>query len=171
MARGIPTCPLVSSLAPARRRATRWEDAGKRRCADLHRMRAEPGAMRPRRSAETLARRRSVRSWAPCVDLHRSWIVGHARRAVAGEAGDAVDACRLKGLGQGHRRQHRRRSPCQPWLARSGRADEKDVVGTTPASRSPSFSWTRLSCAHDCSLPREGVGGHACSPRSVRGLC
>jgi hypothetical protein len=31
----------------------------------------------------------------------------HPRRAVAGEAGDAVDACRLKGFGEGHRRQDR----------------------------------------------------------------
>jgi hypothetical protein len=50
------------SPGPARGMVAGWDDVGERRCADLHRMRAEPVAMRPRRSAETRARRRGVQS-------------------------------------------------------------------------------------------------------------
>jgi hypothetical protein len=62
------------------------------------------------------------------------------RRAVAGEAGDAVDTRRLNGLDEGHRRPEGGEPPGQHGLARPGRADEEDVVGRTPASRLASLS-------------------------------
>jgi hypothetical protein len=60
----------------------------------------------------------------------------HQRGAVAGEAGDTMDACSLKGFGQGHRRQDDGEPPCQHRLARLWGTKEEDVVGRTPASSS-----------------------------------
>jgi hypothetical protein len=57
----------------------------------------------------------------------------HQRGAVAGEAGDAVDACGLKGFGQGHRRQDGGESPCQHRLA-SPRGAQEEVMLRMPAS-------------------------------------
>ena len=62
--------------------------------------------------------------------------VGDQRRAGAGEAGDAVELCGLDGFGEGHRRQDGGQPPGQHRLARPGRADEEDIMGRTPASRS-----------------------------------
>ena len=60
------------------------------------------------------------------------------RRAVAGEAGDAVDTRGLNGLGEGHRRQDGGESACQHRLARPWRTKEEDVMVRTPASPSAS---------------------------------
>ena len=57
----------------------------------------------------------------------------HQRRAVAGEAGDAVDAQGPNGFGQGHRRQDGGESAGQHRRARPWRTQEEDVVGSTPA--------------------------------------
>src|SRR5262245_42416751 len=57
-------------------------------------------------------------------------------RAGAGEPGDAVDARGLKGLGESHRRQDGGEAPRQHRFARPRGAQEADVVGRTPASRS-----------------------------------
>jgi hypothetical protein len=51
--------------------------------------------------------------------------------AVAREAGDAMEARRLKGFGQGHGRQDRGESPRQHGRARPGRADEEQIMTTT----------------------------------------
>jgi hypothetical protein len=59
---------------------------------------------------------------------------GNPRPAVAGAAGDAVEARGLKDLGQGHRRQDGGESPGQHRLARPRGAEEEDVVIRTPAS-------------------------------------
>src|SRR5215510_9631075 len=53
--------------------------------------------------------------------------------AVAGEAGDAVDARGLKGFGEGHGRQHGGESPGQPRLPRPRRAEHEHMMGRTPA--------------------------------------
>ena len=58
------------------------------------------------------------------------------RRAVADEAGDAVDARGLNGLGEGHRRQHGGEPPGQHRLARPRRAEQEHIVVRTPASAS-----------------------------------
>jgi hypothetical protein len=62
----------------------------------------------------------------------------HQRGAVAGEAGNTMDACGLNGFGQGHRRQDGGESPCQHRLASPRGAEQEDVVVTTPASALPS---------------------------------
>ena len=74
----------------------------------------------------------------------REGVVGRAtragrdqRRAVAGEARDAVDTRGLNGLGEGHRRQDGGEPPGQHRLARPWGTQEEDVMGRTPASRSP----------------------------------
>ena len=59
------------------------------------------------------------------------------RRAVTGEAGDTVDADGLDGFGQAHRRQDGGEPPRQHRLPHPRRAEEEDVVGTTPTSCSP----------------------------------
>jgi hypothetical protein len=48
--------------------------------------------------------------------------------AVPGAAGDAVDARGVDGFGEGHRQQNGGEPPCQPRLARPGRADEENVL-------------------------------------------
>jgi hypothetical protein len=53
---------------------------------------------------------------------------GDQRRAIPGEAGDAVDACRLDGLGQSHRRQDGGEPSCQHRCARPWRSQEEDIV-------------------------------------------
>jgi hypothetical protein len=72
----------------------------------------------------------------------REGLVGRAtragrdqRRTVAGEAGDAVDAGGLNGLGEGHGRQDGGKSPGQHRRARPWGTKKEDVVGRTPASR------------------------------------
>jgi hypothetical protein len=57
----------------------------------------------------------------------------HQCRAVAREASDTMDACRLNGFGQGHRRQDGGESPGQPRLAGPRRAEQEDVGNRTPA--------------------------------------
>jgi hypothetical protein len=59
------------------------------------------------------------------------------RPAVAGEAGDAVEARGLKGLGQGHRRQDGGEPPGQQRLARPRGAEQEQMIVRTPASPSP----------------------------------
>jgi hypothetical protein len=61
---------------------------------------------------------------------------GHQGRARAGEAGDAMDARGLDGLGQGQRRQDGGEPPRQPRLARPRRAEHQDVMVKTPAGPS-----------------------------------
>jgi hypothetical protein len=56
-----------------------------------------------------------------------------ARGAIAREADDAMDARRLNGLGEGHRRQDGGEPPGQHRLARPWRTKKEDVVGRTPA--------------------------------------
>jgi hypothetical protein len=53
---------------------------------------------------------------------------GAHRRALAGEARDAVEARGLDGLGEGHRRQDSGEPPRQHRRPRPGRPQEKDVV-------------------------------------------
>jgi hypothetical protein len=55
------------------------------------------------------------------------------RRAVTGEASDAVDTRGLNRLSEGHRRQDGGESAGQHRRARPGRPQEKDVMGRTPA--------------------------------------
>jgi hypothetical protein len=57
----------------------------------------------------------------------------HQRGAVAGEAGDTMDACGLKGFGQSHRRQDSGESPCQHRLASPRGAEQEHIMGRTPA--------------------------------------
>jgi hypothetical protein len=57
--------------------------------------------------------------------------------ALAGEAGDTMDACRLNGFGQGHRRQDGGEPACQHQRARPRGAQQEEVMGRTPASRLP----------------------------------
>jgi hypothetical protein len=57
----------------------------------------------------------------------------HQGGAVAGEAGDAVDARGLNGLGKGHRRQDGRESACQHRLACARKAEQEQIMGRTPA--------------------------------------
>jgi hypothetical protein len=59
-------------------------------------------------------------------------------RAGAGEAGDAVDACGLNGLGESHRRQDGGEPPGQPRLARPGWPQEEPIVVGTPGFASAS---------------------------------
>src|SRR5215510_56304 len=68
---------------------------------------------------------------------------GDQCRAVAREAGDAMDARRLDGFGQGHRRQDGGESPGQHGRAGPRGAEQEDVVRRTPASRSasPELLW------------------------------
>ena len=75
----------------------------------------------------------------------RDGVVGRAtragrdqRRAVAGEARDAVDTRGLKGLGEGHRRQNGGEPAGQHRLTRPERAKEKEVMRRTPALSSAS---------------------------------
>ena len=57
-------------------------------------------------------------------------------RAPAGHTGDAVDARGVEGFGQGHIRQNRGQSPCQPRVPRPRRPQEEDIMLKTPASGS-----------------------------------
>jgi hypothetical protein len=73
---------------------------------------------------------------------HSRWSDGGAtragrdhRRTGAGEAGDAVDTRGLKGLGQGHRRQHGGEPPGEHRLARPRGAEQEQIMVRTPASR------------------------------------
>src|SRR5512132_3461043 len=56
------------------------------------------------------------------------------RRAVAGEARDAVDTRGLNRLGEGHRRQDGGEPPCQHRLARPRGAEQEQIMVRTPAS-------------------------------------
>jgi hypothetical protein len=56
----------------------------------------------------------------------------HQRGAVAGEAGDSMDACGLNGFGQAHRRQDGGESPCQHRLARPRGAEQEQIIVRTP---------------------------------------
>jgi hypothetical protein len=58
-------------------------------------------------------------------------------RAGAGAAGDAMEARRLKGFGEGHGRQDGGESPRQHRRARPRGAEQQEAVVSTPASRSP----------------------------------
>src|SRR5215813_8643821 len=60
----------------------------------------------------------------------------HQGGAVAREAGDAMDACGLKGFGQGHRRQDSGEPAGQHRRAGPRGAEQEEVMVTTPASRS-----------------------------------
>jgi hypothetical protein len=108
----------------------------------------EHAVVRPRH----LARHRHV---APADQLRiRDGVVGRAkragrdqRRAVASEARDAVDACGLNGLGEGHRRQDGGEPPCQHRRARPRGAKEQ-VAWNTKIS-SGFIDMTRLGpCEH-----------------------
>jgi hypothetical protein len=57
----------------------------------------------------------------------------HQCGAVACEARDTMDARRLNGLGQRHRRQDRGQSPRQHRLASPRGAEQEDIVSRTPA--------------------------------------
>jgi hypothetical protein len=85
------------------------------------------------------------------------------RRTVAGAAGDAMDVCRLNGLGQGHRRQDGGEPPAQHGLARPGRAEEEDVVIKTPASGSRSPPPPGVA-----GTMRGPVRGHPCDPSTSK---
>jgi hypothetical protein len=61
---------------------------------------------------------------------------GDQGRAVAGEAGDAVDTRGLNGLGEGHRRQNGSEAPRQHRLARPRRTKQKEVMVRRSASPS-----------------------------------
>jgi hypothetical protein len=78
--------------------------------------------------------------------------VGGQRRAPVGEAGDAVDPRGLDGLGQRHGRQNGGQPPRQHGGARPRRADEEDVMVTTPASRSASSELLVLPSANSVDL-------------------
>jgi hypothetical protein len=60
----------------------------------------------------------------------------HQRGAVAGEAGDAVNARGPTGLSDGHGWQDGGESPGQHRLSRPGGAEQKHIWNTTPAFRS-----------------------------------
>jgi hypothetical protein len=78
------------------------------------------------------------------------------RHAVAGAAGDAVDAGGLEGLGEGHGRQDSGEPAGQHRLARSGWTQEQEIMNTTPALRSAS-SWAPgmpVAIPHDQLLER-----------------
>jgi hypothetical protein len=69
------------------------------------------------------------------------------RRAVAGEARDAVDTRGLNGLGEGHRRQDGGEPPCQHRLARPRGAKEQVALNTKISSGF--IDMTRLGpCEH-----------------------
>jgi hypothetical protein len=72
---------------------------------------------------------------------------GDHRRAVAGEAGDAVDTGGLNGRGEGHRRQDGGEPPGQPRRACPREAEQEEIMGRTPASRcaSPELLWLPLA--------------------------
>jgi hypothetical protein len=55
------------------------------------------------------------------------------RRAVAGEAGDAVDAGGFDGFGEGHCRRDGGEPARQPQLARPGRTEHEQIMGRMPA--------------------------------------
>jgi hypothetical protein len=61
-----------------------------------------------------------------------AWSEGYQRRAIGGEAGDAVDPCGLKGLGRGHRRQDGDASPRQHRCACPRGAKQEDIMVRTP---------------------------------------
>jgi hypothetical protein len=70
----------------------------------------------------------------------REGVVGRATRAggdqcgaVAGEARDAVDTRGLNGFGEGHRRQNGGEAAHQPRRARSGWAEQQQIMVRTPA--------------------------------------
>jgi hypothetical protein len=67
--------------------------------------------------------------------------------APPGEAGDAVDAGGVEGLGQGHVGEDRRQAAGQPRLPRPGRPQEQIMV-RTPASPSALPSALRLVVTH-----------------------
>jgi hypothetical protein len=92
----------------------------------------------------TKARARSPQAAAATFQARiRDGVVGRAtragrdpRRAVAGEASDAVDTCGLKGLGESHRRQDGGEPPGEHRRARPRGAEQEDIMGRTPASAS-----------------------------------
>ena len=74
----------------------------------------------------------------------REGLVGRAtrarrdpRRAVASEAGDAVDTRGLNGLREGHRRQDGGEAACEHRLARPWGAEQEQIMVRTPAFVSP----------------------------------
>ena len=76
----------------------------------------------------------------------------HQRGAVAGAAGDTMDACGLNGLGEGHRRQDGGESAGQHRLARPGRTKQKEIMVTTPASHFASPELLALPSANTVDL-------------------
>ena len=93
----------------------------------------------------------------------------HQGRAVAREASDTMDARRLEGFGQGHRRQDRGESPPQHRRAGPRRAEEQHIMVTTPASasgspRPPGVAENMLASVHGpmCEAPTSKLSG---SPR------
>jgi hypothetical protein len=68
-------------------------------------------------------------------------------RAPAGHTGDAVDARGVEGFGQGHIRQNRGQSPCQPRVPRPGRSQEEHIMVRTPALVSASSESRRTPLA------------------------
>jgi hypothetical protein len=59
------------------------------------------------------------------------------KRKARDDAGDAVDVGGVEGFGQCHRRPDGGQPPRPPWRPHPSRAEEQDVGGRTPASRSP----------------------------------
>jgi hypothetical protein len=124
--------PLASRTRTIARDGTPWGSAGASIGTGV---RAELVVMRPRRSS-TLARRASVRSCVPCVDLHRRRRGGHERHAAGGEAVDTMDARGFNGFGQRYRRQEGGEALGRPRRARP-RGAQQQVMVTTPAWPSP----------------------------------
>ena len=62
------------------------------------------------------------------IGLGATWTGRDPRRAVAGEASDAMDARGLNGFGEGHGRQDGGEPPRQHRFTRPRRSQEKDVM-------------------------------------------
>jgi len=76
-----------------------------------------------------------VRTRALCVDLHRSWIDGDKRGAVAREARDTLDARGLNGFGEGQIRQDGGEAAGQHRCAQPSAGEQEKIMVSTPALR------------------------------------
>jgi hypothetical protein len=74
-------------------------------------------------------------------------------RAIAREAGDAMDARGLNGSSQGHRRQDGGEPPCQQGRARPRGAEEEHIMVKTPAYHFASPVPFRMPMAPLMNLP------------------
>jgi hypothetical protein len=114
----------------------------------------KPGGKRCDRPRAGRDGRRPCDRW---VDLHRSWIDGHERGPIAGEAGDAMKVRRFDGFGAHHRRQDGGEPPRQDRLTRSRGLEQEEVMVRMPASSSASPK--PLGLRQPVQLTRSGSSG------------